>query len=33
MNTTQVKAYGAADKDADLKELNINRRAVSEKDI
>lgn len=33
MNTIQVKAYGAADKDADLKELNINRRAVSEKDI
>ena len=33
MNTIQVKAYGAADKDADLKELNINRREVSAKDI
>lgn len=29
----QVKAYGAADKDADLKQLNINRRAVNATDI
>lgn len=33
MSTIQVKAYGAADKDADLKELNINRREVNAKDI
>lgn len=33
MNTTQVKAYGAADKEADLKQLNINRRAVTANDI
>ena len=33
MNTIQVKAYGAADKDADLKQLNINRRAVTANDI
>jgi uncharacterized zinc-type alcohol dehydrogenase-like protein len=33
MNTTQVQAYGAADKDADLKKLTINRRAVTAKDI
>ncbi|TDD95749.1 NAD(P)-dependent alcohol dehydrogenase [Flavobacterium cellulosilyticum] len=33
MNTIQIKAYGAADKDADLKELNINRRDVTAKDI
>lgn len=33
MNTTEVKAFGAADKDADLKELKINRRDVTPKDI
>jgi uncharacterized zinc-type alcohol dehydrogenase-like protein len=33
MNTTQVQAYGAADKDADLKKLTIDRRAVTAKDI
>lgn len=33
MNTTQVKAFGTEAADADLKELNINRRAVNEKDI
>ena len=33
MNTTQVKAYGTAKADADLKELNIKRREVTAKDI
>nr|WP_315175805.1 NAD(P)-dependent alcohol dehydrogenase [uncultured Flavobacterium sp.] len=33
MNTTPVKAYGTEAADADLKEMNINRRAVSSKDI
>lgn len=33
MNTTQVKAFGTEAADADLKELNINRREVTEKDI
>ncbi len=33
VNTTQVKAFGAADKDADLKGLNINRRAVTANDV
>lgn len=33
MNTTQVKAYGTEAADADLKELHINRREVTEKDI
>ena len=33
MNTIPVKAYGAAAADADLKELNINRREVTAKDI
>lgn len=33
MNTTQVKAYGAADKDADLIKVNIDRRAVTANDI
>jgi uncharacterized zinc-type alcohol dehydrogenase-like protein len=33
METTQVKAYGADDKDADLKQLNINRRTVTATDI
>ena len=33
MNTTQVKAYGTEAADADLKELHINRREVTAKDI
>jgi alcohol dehydrogenase (NADP+) len=33
MNTTPVKAYGTEASDADLKELNINRREVTSKDI
>lgn len=33
MNTTPVKAYGTEAADADLKEMNINRRAVTSKDI
>jgi alcohol dehydrogenase (NADP+) len=33
MNTTPVKAYGTKASDADLKELNINRREVTSKDI
>ena len=33
MNTTQVKAFGTEAAEADLKELNINRREVTEKDI
>lgn len=33
MNTTQVKAFGTKAADADLKELNINRREVKSKDI
>ena len=33
MTKTQVKAFGTEAADADLKELNINRRAVTEKDI
>ncbi|WP_026978730.1 NAD(P)-dependent alcohol dehydrogenase [Flavobacterium tegetincola] len=33
MSTTQVKAYGAADKDADLKKMSIERRAVTATDI
>jgi len=33
MNTTQVKAYGTEAADADLKELHINRREVTDKDI
>lgn len=33
MKTTQVKAYGTEAHDADLKELSINRREVSAKDI
>lgn len=33
MQTTQVKAYGAENKDADLKQMNIERREVTPKDI
>jgi uncharacterized zinc-type alcohol dehydrogenase-like protein len=33
MNTTQVKAFGTEAADADLKELQINRREVTAKDI
>jgi uncharacterized zinc-type alcohol dehydrogenase-like protein len=33
MNTTQVKAFGTEAADADLKPLNISRRAVTTKDI
>jgi uncharacterized zinc-type alcohol dehydrogenase-like protein len=33
MNTTQVKAFGTAAADADLKEVNIQRREVTAKDI
>lgn len=33
MNTTPVKAYGTEAADADLKEMNINRREVTSKDI
>lgn len=33
MKTKQVKAFGAKTADADLKELNINRREVTPKDI
>ncbi|MBC5839165.1 NAD(P)-dependent alcohol dehydrogenase [Flavobacterium muglaense] len=33
MSTTAVKAFGAAAADADLKELNIDRRAVNAADI
>ena len=33
MNTTQVKAFGATAANADLKELNINRREITAKDI
>lgn len=33
MNTTQVKAYGAADKAADLMKIDIERRAVKSTDI
>jgi uncharacterized zinc-type alcohol dehydrogenase-like protein len=33
MNTTQVKAYGTEAADADLKELHIKRREVTDKDI
>lgn len=33
MNTTPVKAYGTEAANADLKEMNINRRAVTSKDI
>jgi alcohol dehydrogenase (NADP+) len=33
MSTTQVKAFGTEAADADLKELNINRRTVTAKDI
>ena len=33
MNSTTVKAYGTEAADADLKEMNINRRAVTSKDI
>jgi len=33
MNTTQVKAFGTEAADADLKELQINRREVNAKDI
>jgi len=33
MNSIQVKAFGTEAADADLKELNINRREVTEKDI
>ncbi len=33
MNTTPVKAFGAAAANADLKGLNINRREITAKDI
>lgn len=33
MSATQVKAYGTEARDADLKELNINRRGVTAKDV
>lgn len=33
MITTQIKAYGTEAADADLKEININRREVTAKDI
>lgn len=33
MSTTQVKAYGAASRDADLKEMTIDRRALTAKDV
>lgn len=33
MTTTQIKAYGTEASDADLKEININRREVTAKDI
>jgi uncharacterized zinc-type alcohol dehydrogenase-like protein len=33
MNTSQVKAYGAADKEADLIKMNIERRVLTASDI
>lgn len=33
MNTTQVKAFGTESKDADLKEMKINRREVQPHDV
>jgi uncharacterized zinc-type alcohol dehydrogenase-like protein len=33
MTTTPVKAFGAASKDADLKEMTINRRTITDTDI
>jgi uncharacterized zinc-type alcohol dehydrogenase-like protein len=33
MTTTQIKAYGTEAADSDLKEININRREVTAKDI
>jgi uncharacterized zinc-type alcohol dehydrogenase-like protein len=33
MNTTSVKAYGTEAADADLKQLNIDRRSVTAKDV
>ena len=33
METTSVKAYGTEAADAELKELNINRRSVTAKDV
>ena len=33
MNTNNVKAFGTEAKDADLKEINIQRREVQPKDV